>query len=253
MLPETSLAGLHRMNRGLRSSVVLSWILEVVIIVSLVGRLAPVTFASIGAVALAWLTGVLGLIAYSRHKSALRGLLTVSGRQAIMDARARRRPGGIHGAAYDPALAHGFAYDSVPAPGYAGVPAGEAAAYAAVAGGVALYGLGELGDAEVAAELAHEEARSAAARSSCASGVCGSVLPVGHGDTGSGSAGSGDWSSSGSGDWGSAGWGGGDFGGGSTGWGGDSGGSSGGDSGGSSGGGSSCGGGGGCGGGCGGG
>ncbi|GGS66109.1 hypothetical protein GCM10010156_26370 [Planobispora rosea] len=190
LVPDGALAGAqNRLSRLLTVSVLAVLFTVGTLVIGLSSGLAVV--AMLGGA----LSALIGLLSYRRQKRALRDALSKAGHDVLNSARL------VHVRGARPVT-------------------GDLAF--AVGAPVALYGLGELGDPALSAELERRDQATSSVGGSC----------------GGGSGGSGDGLSYGSGDFGSGG------------WGGDSGGGSGGDSGG---GGSSCGGGGGCGGGCGGG
>ncbi|MEZ0073445.1 TIGR04222 domain-containing membrane protein [Planotetraspora sp. GP83] len=189
LLPDGSLTEPRRIHARLRGLTLLAFGVEVLSLVVALTGLVPWNVPTLLAVIFAGVSGVRGLLVYRRHTRSLRGLLTRAGFDALQTARIRQPH-----AAYEP---------------------GDAAAYAAMAGAVALYGLGQFGDQAVAAEIGREEIvhhGAGGAGATCAAGTCGGGVPDG---------GSASGSDGGSASWGDSGGGGGDFGGG-----GDSGGSS---------------------------
>jgi uncharacterized protein (TIGR04222 family) len=166
LLPDGALNGPRATNTRLGRLVVLAFVVTAVSLVVPAAGLLPWSPSSIGAVLVSGATAVSGLRAHRRHSRSLPSLLTTSGRQTLQTAqtqKARVR------AQAEPT--------SVMADG---------AAYTGLAGGVALYGLGEMPDQTVAGEIDRERDHGGGGSGGCASGTCGG----GASDWGAGSVGS---------------------------------------------------------------
>ncbi|MBP2707146.1 TIGR04222 domain-containing membrane protein [Microbispora sp. RL4-1S] len=161
LLPDGSLEMPRRLVTRLSGHLVLCFVIEAAAIVIPAAGAVPWSAASILAPVIAAVAGLYGLITRSRHALALRDPLTRTGLGALRQARIRQ-------------------------PRVAGAVAADDAAFAAMTGAVALYGLDQFGDRSVAAEIAHEDMRRHGSHSSCASGSCGGApIGGGHSDHGS--------------------------------------------------------------------
>ncbi|GAA4597558.1 hypothetical protein GCM10023194_72710 [Planotetraspora phitsanulokensis] len=164
LLPDGALNGPSAINTRLGFLVALAFVVTAVSIVFPLAGLVPWNPSSVGALLVAGVTAVSGLRAHRRYSRSLPGLLTTSGHEALQTAQVRNAR-----TRAEPA--------SVMADG---------ALYTGVAGGVALYGLGEMPDQTVATEIDQERDHGGGGAGGCASGSCGG----GSSDWGTGSVGS---------------------------------------------------------------